>query len=938
MVSQSMLSRLWKGKHRVDHPDSAVRLKALASLDDSDSGPAQQILCNAARTDADEDVRKAAIAKLNSPEVLAELLAEAGLRDASAERLARLLPVGMDNEFASHPAVIKARLQQAQPAQVAAIVREVTDPMLLTELALTGRGEVREQLLQLPAFDTPDVLSELEKKSRDRDKSLNRLARERLDIIRQLRGSSAQSVTRIDELLQSLTKHTELDSESAGYWQKFEALTNEATALLQRLAENHQALLRHAQGVSEIASLQARFEKFRSMTVAPGTPVDTPVTVDEPAEADPFEPLVEGFEKLEASLAAATDFESLRATCQQLTDAWLVAADHAPPEDMQHEVFKRVSHKYRELLEAIERLQTIQLPALDAASLPTSLAEDPAEAEQLWREAGQKKKAIRRAKQIIKHIRWPQWKTPAVEYQRFVSDIGNLESTLGSLEAQAGSLLETVESEASRLTAAIETGASESAHFLLDQIRQQLRRLPHELTEKLKARVNLAGNQLAELRDWQTFATTPKREALCTAMSELVANPRAPSDQAHRIKELRLEWNDLGTVSQAKDRRLASKFNRLAEEAFEPCRTHFAAQATLRKSNLQSRKEICTQLSTYLDSTDWQSADMKAAEQILRTARSEWRRFHPVDRTPGKALEAEFEQLQGQLHDHVKSAWEQNLSLKNTIVEEADALAGSTAPIEERVDGIKALQQRWRKVDITPRRPDQKLWRKFRSACDSVFAERESQKKTADDALKAAQKTANECLAEIAVAAASEPDPSRESLRQYRHRFKALEKLPAHLQRVVDQQFSKIEATYQKRLRTHDANKATQWINLMEQFDHTVSQQEADHRAGGTIDFAAPDTLFATRWDSVNDAIPAQDLTRLTVEAELAAGLESTQADKNLRLAIQVDAFNSAKGAAVTSRDGQALLEQWCRTGPKDPTIDELRKRFFRAIKTLGIA
>ncbi|MCZ6459095.1 MAG: DUF349 domain-containing protein [Gammaproteobacteria bacterium] len=933
-----MLSRFLQGKNRVDHPDSAVRLRALESLDDSDSDSAQQILCNAARTDEAEDVRRAAIAKLNSPEVLGELLAVASLCEASAERIARLLPTGSNSELASHPAVIKARVLQAPLIEIAQIVREVTDPSLLTELALTRRGEVREQILQHPAFDTSDVLSELERKSRDRDKSLNRLARERLDIIKQLRGSSEQSATRLDELLQTLTKHTELDSESTGYWPKFETLRNQAAGLLQRLTENHQALLPHAEGVSEITTLQDRFEKFRGVEIAPSNAAEkSGPAIRDPADADPFDLLVAGFTKLEASLTASADFGSLRATRQQLTDDWLAAADQRPPADAQHEVFQRVSHKFRELLDASQRLQSVQLADLDATSLPENLAEEHAEADQLWRQTGQKKKAIRQAKQAVKQISWPQWKTPPDEYVQLVSNIAILESAVRNLEGQASTLLQTVESDVDEFAAAIESGASESARTLLNHIRQQLRRLPRELTVKLNARVNLEDKRLAELRDWQTYATTPKRESLCAAVAELIARPLAPADQAHRIKELRLDWNGLGSISQAKDRRLADKFNRLAAEAFEPCRTHFAAQAVIRESNLQSRKEICAQLSTYLDSTDWQSADMKAAEQILRTARGEWRKFHPVERAPGKTLDVKFEKLQSQLHDLVRSAWEQNLSLKKAIVEEAAALASSDAPIEERVDGAKTLQQRWRKIGITPRRPDQELWRKLRSSCDSVFADRENQQKAADDSRKAAQKTANECLAEIEAAVANEAEPSRESLRQYRHRFKALEKLPAHPQRLIEKQFSEIEAAYKKRLQAHDADKSMQWLDSIEQFDHAVSQQETDHRAGGAITFEAPDILFADRWDQVDAPVPAQELTRLTVEAELAAGLESTQADKNLRLAIQVDAFNLAKGGAVTARGAQTLLEQWCRTGPKDTTIDELRRRFFLAIRTLRL-
>ncbi|MEE8077512.1 MAG: hypothetical protein V3T18_00840, partial [Pseudomonadales bacterium] len=75
-------------------------------------------------------------------------------------------------------------------------------------------------------------------------------------------------------------------------------------------------------------------------------------------------------------------------------------------------VFQRVSHKFRELLDASQRLQSVQLPDLDSTSLPANLAEEHAEAEQLWRQTGQKKKAIRQAKHAVKQISWPQWKTP----------------------------------------------------------------------------------------------------------------------------------------------------------------------------------------------------------------------------------------------------------------------------------------------------------------------------------------------------------------------------------------------------------------------------------------------------------------------------------------------------------------------------------------------
>ena len=94
-----------------------------------------------------------------------------------------------------------------------------------------------------------------------------------------------------------------------------------------------------------------------------------------------------------------------------------------------------------------------------------------------------------------------------------------------------------------------------------------------------------------------------------------------------------------------------------------------------------------------------------------------------------------------------------------------------------------------------------------------------------------------------------------------------------------------------------------------------------------------PDPIFEGRWDAVEAPVPTATLRRLTVAAEVAAGLESTAADKSIRLAVQVEALNAAKGGMAKVPDERTLLEQWCQTGPKDESIDPLRTRFFRAIE-----
>ena len=213
------------------------------------------------------------------------------------------------------------------------------------------------------------------------------------------------------------------------------------------------------------------------------------------------------------------------------------------------------------------------------------------------------------------------------------------------------------------LAAAIEqTGASVSdghlkpAQTTLGRARKLSRSLPERIVRRHRKALLATASRVEELQDWQAFATSPKRRELLDSMKALAEEePSNAKDRADRIKALRADWNALGPISGSSTRSMHARFNRYAERAFEPCRAHFNEQAELRKRNLAERRHICEQLEEYLDHVDWATADMRAAEQIMRTAREEWRARHPVDRRHAKGLDARFEGLQERIFTQLKT-------------------------------------------------------------------------------------------------------------------------------------------------------------------------------------------------------------------------------------------------------------------------------------------
>jgi DNA repair protein SbcC/Rad50 len=480
---------------------------------------------------------------------------------------------------------------------------------------------------------------------------------------------------------------------------------------------------------------------------------------------------------------------------------------------------------------------------------------------------------------------------------------------------------------------ALAAGQVGAARQTLAEARQRLDAIGGEAPRDLARRLNRIGAAIAELRDWQTFVTAPKREALCEALQALVDHPLAPPDQADRLKALRAEWRELGPITRKADAQLADRFNALAEQAFEPCREYFAQQAEIRRANLAERTRICDQLAQYLTETDWQRADMKAAEQILRTAREAWRQYLPVDRGAGRAVEARFESLQDELYGRLKAFWTGNGEAKRAIVEEAEALAIEEGDLDGRINRVKGLQQRWRGIGPTlPRAQDQALWNAFRSACDALFSARDTARTAADSELR---QIAGQCAAalddfENELATLTPESATEAQARGLRERVRELDSLPPPLRQPLAARRSDLLARHQAMLREQGRAARRNRLGELQAQDATFSQAEIAHRDGGPAP-EAPARCFDGRLGRHADPVPYDALRRLTLHAEQAAGIAAPAADESLRLEIQVERLRAGLGGSADETP-LALAERWCAMGPKDASVDPLRTRFFAAL------
>ena len=902
------LSRLFSVRNPLASPQAEVRLDALSSLTAERAAAWQGRLADCARNDADEAVRAAAVAWLEDQELLVALLEDDAVARAAAVRLAAK---GWQRR---HPAVRQELMRSAGCAEQALqVLKESEAPQERAELYLCCAEAWCAQLLPCIRRSGEVGLAALEKGSRNRDKQANQTARAELEQLRGLRKAVADLGIRAEELTAALGKPS-----GAAASPRIAHLKKELQSCCDGIQAKAEALAEYGAQIPDLTAWLAAAHQQEALSVGPAKTVLG------------FRALVRAFEELAENMAAGMDFEALKAERDRLTQEWLTRADQVQPDAAQHDVFERVSHQYQELADAHQRWLKLNIggvappPVGDWPKAPEAL-------QALWRRQREAVRNRDRLQRQIAQLRWPQWAKASAPVQQAIDAIDGLERFVQRAQDQQRQLAEQLQGALAEAEASLAEGGLQGAATALGTARRLEKSLPEALAAAQRKALAQLSARVQELRGWQTFATTARREQLLQAMRELAETPLAAKEQAERIKTLRNDWNALGHPTNSKERSLRNKFDQAAEKAFEPCRAHFAEQAEVRKANQERRQRLCEQLEAYVAGVNWRKADMRAAEQILRTAREEWRAAHPVDRKKGKELEVRFEKMQSEIHAAVKKARERNLALKRELLTAAEALAGGDASVAEKVAEAKRLQLRWREVGVTPRSADQKLWRQFRKQCDQIFAARDADRQQSDQRIEDAVAAAEDICKTLEAALESESNspPNRSLAARLRGELEALD-LPERLRRPLAKRFDDLARSYGQLLLAAEWEMLRKKLEQLKSWDAEVSQAEAEGREA-----PVPAAIFNDRGKGEGGDVQ-EALLRLTLAAEVEAGIDSPAAEAGMRLQVQAEALQDRMGQRIGPKAPKELAEDWCRIGPKTAACDPLRERFFTAVLTLA--
>jgi hypothetical protein len=511
--------------------------------------------------------------------------------------------------------------------------------------------------------------------------------------------------------------------------------------------------------------------------------------------------------------------------------------------------------------------------------------------------------------------------------------------------------------------AALERGGSARAARLREGLAAKLPGVPAgALPPWFQRQLEQLDEKLQEMRDWHAFTAAPKRVVLIERMRSLVGASIAPEQLAQHIRKLQQEWRTLHRGAAEDDSAEEhGQFRELANKAYEPCATHFAAQAAQRSANREQRESILVRLAAFTAALAAEGANWRVVAQVLAEARREWQKHAPVDQDIAAALQARFKTALDELGGRLDAEYQRNIAARRELIARAATLV-ALPDVRAAIDGAKQLQRDWQAIGIVPRAKDNALWEEFRSHCNAVF-ERSSQEAAAHATALGTNAQRATALAEaLEQVTTLEGDALREAFKgvdAILDEFEALE-LPRAQARDLTQRFQRALrrcSEVRQQDRAQAATRAADAIFEAAAAIRAFAVARADDAADDAL--AAPREAVASalaglgaaprtarsglerHWTKVQATTTPFDLTAnasalrlLCVRAEIAAGRETPADDQDLRREHQLKRLLASRnlGADTGPEALDALLIEWLVTGPVEAAIEPpLRARFMRS-------
>lgn len=235
-----------------------------------------------------------------------------------------------------------------------------------------------------------------------------------------------------------------------------------------------------------------------------------------------------------------------------------------------------------------------------------------------------------------------------------------------------------------------------------------------------------------ELRDHDLRKNTALKQALISDVESLAQKDNV-KELEQGVKEYQEKWHQVGPVVREEWEEIRDRFSTATRTIYDKVHEYYKARRTEHEANLQAKQALVEKVklvTAELNATttkEWtaftdQVLELQNAWKAIGFATKKdneriWKEFRTACNGFFDAKKAFFDQLK----DQFKVVRDK----KQALLDEAVSLKDSTE-WRQTADRLKHLQQQWKEAGSAGPRDENRLWNKFREACDGFFQARKT--------------------------------------------------------------------------------------------------------------------------------------------------------------------------------------------------------------------
>ncbi|MDU0370082.1 DUF349 domain-containing protein [Hymenobacter endophyticus] len=305
-----------------------------------------------------------------------------------------------------------------------------------------------------------------------------------------------------------------------------------------------------------------------------------------------------------------------------------------------------------------------------------------------------------------------------------------------------------------------------------------------------------------EMKELDRRRNQEAKEAL-VGRAEALSQQSSINKALQELRQLHEEWKHIGPVPNEQRETLWQRFLQASEQVHNRKQDFLSARQTQENANLERKTALMEQLRPFGDFQTERVNEWRAKTDELQKLKEAWDAAGLVPRDKAEQLNKQFWgaykgffQKKNQFFKALDEEKNSNLKRKVTLCEQAEA-ALINPDWEEARETVIRLQKEWKLIGRVPEKQSDKVWNRFRTACDSFFDRKKEETRQREHHAHQLSQEQTQYLTQVAeaVAALSTDQPGTlEGFREQVHGWRTFD--GARAGQAAEEKFQKLMASY----------------------------------------------------------------------------------------------------------------------------------------------